>query len=322
MANEGGRNMRLGLFVTIGTLLLISALYFIGSKQNLFGSTFKISANFNNVSGLMIGNNVRFSGIDVGTVESVEIINDSSVKVTMVIEKKVQGYIRKNAIANVGTDGLMGNKLVNINSGNQEAPQIEEGDVLQSLRPIDMDDMVRTLNVTNENIKVISGNLRTITDKINSKNSLWSLLMDTVIAENVKSTIVNIKLMSNQSLMVTGDLKFITQGIKDGKGSLGALITDTSMAGKINQIVVKLSGVSDTAAILTGNASQIIKSIKSGKGSLGILLNDTMVVSNLNKSLENLKSGTNNFDQNMEALKHSWPFKKYFKKQKKNEIKK
>ena len=214
MANEGDRNMRLGLFVTIGTALLIAALYFIGNKQNLFGSTFKISANFYNVSGLMTGNNVRFSGIDVGTVESVEIMNDSLVKVVMIIEKKIQPYLRKNAIANVGTDGLMGNKLININAGIKDSPLIEENDVLQTLRPIEMDDMVRTLNVTNENIKVISGNLRNITDKINSKNSLWNLLMDTVVAENVKSTIVNIKLMSNQSVQITGDLKLLTENIK------------------------------------------------------------------------------------------------------------
>ena len=88
----------------------------MGSKQNLFGSTFSISANFYNVNGLMQGNNVRYAGIDVGTVESITIINDTSVKVVMVIEKKIQPYIKKNALASIGTDGLMGNKLVNINS--------------------------------------------------------------------------------------------------------------------------------------------------------------------------------------------------------------
>ena len=116
MAKETSKNIRLGIFVLAGTAFLIVALYFIGNKQNLFGSTFKISAQFNNVNGLMIGNNVRFSGIDVGTVESVEIINDSMVNVVMIIEKDVQKFIRKNAVASVGTDGLMGNKLVNINS--------------------------------------------------------------------------------------------------------------------------------------------------------------------------------------------------------------
>lgn len=82
------RNIRLGLFIATGTVLLVAALYLIGNKQNLFGSTFKISAQFKNVNGLMSGNNVRFGGIDIGTVKSVEIISDSSVNVVMIINNK------------------------------------------------------------------------------------------------------------------------------------------------------------------------------------------------------------------------------------------
>ncbi|MGZ3898703.1 MAG: MlaD family protein [Bacteroidia bacterium] len=317
MADVRPGNIRLGLFVAIGTILLVGALYLIGNKQNLFGSTFTISAQFYNVNGLMKGNNVRFAGIDVGTVKSVEIVNDSLVNVVMIIEKKIQKYIKKNAIANVGTDGLMGNKLVNINSGEKPAPSIAQGDTLITRRQVEMDEMVRTLDVTNENIKVITTNLRHITDKINSKNSLWNLLMDTIVAENVKSSIVNIKLMSNQGLMITGDLKDITSGIKKGKGSLGALITDTTLSGRINQVVVKFNKISDTAATISGNLSAIVKKIKEGKGSMGILLNDTMLVKNLNTSMENIKNGSGGFNENMEALKYSWPFKKYYRKYKK-----
>jgi len=317
MSKETSGHIRLGIFVTLGTVLLISALYLIGNQQNLFGSTFRVSASFYNVNGLMKGNNVRFAGIDVGTVESVEIVSDSAVNVVMVIEKKVQPFIKKNAIASVGTDGLMGNKLVNINYGEKNSPGIEEGDILVTERPVEMAEVVRTLNVTNENIKVISTNLRHITDKINSKNSLWSLLMDTIVAENVKSSIVNVKLISNQSLMVTGNLKSITQSIKEGKGSVGALITDTTISAQIKQAVVNIKKLSDTAAIITGDISKVVKEVKQGKGTMGVLINDTSLVNNLNKSMESIKSGSEGFNENMEALKHSWPFKKYFKKQKK-----
>jgi len=321
MAKEVSRNLRLGWFVTIGTVLLIGALYLVGNKQNLFGSTFTITAKFYNVNGLMVGNNVRFAGIDVGTVKSVEIVTDSSVNVVMIIEKKVQRFIKKNAIANVGTDGLMGNKLININAGFDGASGVEEGDELKALRPVEMDDVARTLTATNDNLKVITGNLRSITDKINSKNSLWNILMDTVIAENVKAAIVNVKRISNQSLMITGDLKGMTEGIKKGKGMLGALTTDTLLSSKINQAVVQLNKLSDTAAIVTGDISSIVKNLKEGKGSMGVLLNDTSLVTNLNKSMENIKSGTGSFNENMEALKVSWPFRKYYKKQAKQKQK-
>ncbi|MFL5754100.1 MAG: MlaD family protein [Bacteroidia bacterium] len=322
MAEQSLRNIRLGTFVLIGTLLLVGAFYFMGSRQNLFGSTFSISANFHNVNGLMKGNNVRFAGIDVGTVESVEILSDTSVKVTMVIEKNIQQFIRKNATVGVGTDGLMGNKLVNINSATAIDAHVEDGDILQTVRPVEMDEMVRTLNVTNENIKAISTNLRDITDKISSRNSLWSLLMDTVVADNIKSSVVNLRLMSNQAVYVTGNLGEITKGIKNGKGSIGALITDTTLSSRINQTVIRLERISDTAAYVSGNISQIVKKLKRGEGSVGVLLNDTMLVHNLNKSMQNIRNGTGNFNENMEALKYSWPFKKYFKKKKNKHDKK
>jgi len=315
--SEGNKNIKLGIFVLSGTILLILAFYFIGNKQNLFGDTFRISARFYNVNGLMKGNNVRFSGIDVGTVETIEIVSDSSVNVIMTIEKDIRRYIKKNAIASVGTDGLMGNKLVNINAGNGFSESVSEGDELQTLRPIEIDEMVRTLNSTNENIKVITTNLRNITDKINSKNSLWSILMDTVVAENAKAAIVNLKLMSNQGVMITGDLKHITDGIKSGKGSLGALITDTVLSSGLTQTIIKLERLSDTTAVLAGDISVIVKNLKKGKGTMGVLLNDTNLVNDLNKSINSIDKGANNFNENMEALKHSWPFKKYFRKKKK-----
>lgn len=172
MAKNASKNIRLGAFVLAGTIFLIAALYMIGNTQNLFGNTFRISAEFYNVNGLMPGNSVRFSGIDVGTVESVRIVSDSSVLVVMVVEQDIRKYIRKNAIASIGTDGLMGNKIVNINSSPTSSEAIEEGDILETMRPIEQDEMIRTLNATNENMQVITSNLRTITDRINSKNSL------------------------------------------------------------------------------------------------------------------------------------------------------
>lgn len=315
MAKEASKNIRLGVFVLVGTVLLIASLYMIGNTQNLFGNTFRISAEFYNVNGLMPGHSVRFSGIDVGTVESVEIVSDSSVKVTMVIVLDMQKYIRKNAVASIGTDGLMGNKLVNINSADDSAALIEEGDVLATLRPIEQDEMIRTLNATNENMQVITSNLRTITDRINSKNSLWSLLMDTVVSENVKASIVNIRIASNQSAILTGNLTNITNDIRNGKGTLGALITDTTIGGDLKQIIVKFENINDSVAVISGNVSEIVKGIQNGKGSLGVLLRDTMLVHDLNKGINNIDSSSTLLNEDLIALRHSWPFRRYFRKQ-------
>ena len=89
MKNSSSQKFRLGLFVILGTLLFIVAVYLVGQRQNMFKKTFTISAFFQNVNGLQNGNNVRYSGIDIGTVKSITMINDSTIKVDMNIDEKI-----------------------------------------------------------------------------------------------------------------------------------------------------------------------------------------------------------------------------------------
>lgn len=323
MAQEAGRNIKLGIFVLTGTVFLIAILYMMGAKHSLFGSTFRVSAEFHNVNGLMAGNNVRFGGINVGTVENVEIISDSTINVIMVIEEKNKPYIKKDAQASIGTDGLMGNKLVNINStGIAGVASVEENDKLKTLRAIETDEMLRTLNTTNDNIKYITADLRKITQKINSRNTLWSILMDTVVAENVKQAIVNIKLTGSRSAIITGDLQNIVQHIKDGKGFAGTLLTDTSMSGKLEHTMVKLDQVGDKMAVITGDLSNISKRINNGEGAIGMLVMDTAFVHDLKSALKNVNGGAEGFKDNMDALKHNIFLRKYFRKREQKTTKK
>jgi phospholipid/cholesterol/gamma-HCH transport system substrate-binding protein len=314
---EISKNIKVGVFVLTGTGLLIIALYLIGAKQNFFGSTFELQAKFKTINGLMPGNNVRFTGIDVGTVKEVEIINDSTVNVIMVIEDKVQQFIKKNAIANVGTDGLMGNKLINITSSDENAKCVEDGDIIISVNPIGTDAMMRTLEVSNQNIKDITGDIKMIASRLNKPNTLWSILMDTTISENLKQAIININTTSERASVIAGDLKSIVKGVQSGKGTAGKLLTDTLFAHRLNQTMINIQSISDSVSTIANNFKMISEKINNGKGAVGTLLNDTSLTNNLNQSLLNLKYGTNGFNENMEALKVSWPFKKYFKKQKK-----
>ena len=88
MNKENSNRIRLGIFVISGLVLLIVGLYFIGSNKNLFGSTLKLETSFREISGLQTGNNVRYSGINVGTINKIEIINDTTIRVEMVIDEK------------------------------------------------------------------------------------------------------------------------------------------------------------------------------------------------------------------------------------------
>jgi phospholipid/cholesterol/gamma-HCH transport system substrate-binding protein len=317
------QNTRLGIFVIAGTLFLIMLLYMIGAKRSLFSSTFRISAEFYNVNGLMEGNNVRFSGINVGIVESVDINTDSTVNVVMLIENKVKPYIKKNAIASVGTDGLMGNKLVNINSvKNGPAIHVENGDILETLKPIETDEMLRTLNTTNDNIKVITGDLKKITQKINNRNSLWSLLLDTVVADNLKQAIVSIKITGDRAATVTGDFKAITKGFKNNNNLVATLFTDSTISGRLENTLVKLNIAGDKIAYISGDLSNLTSKMQNGEGTVGMLVTDSVFANDLRSTLRNLDNGTDGFNQNMEALKHNFLFRGYFKKQAKKAGKK
>lgn len=321
MKNQKSKNVRLGILVFIGTVLLITALYTIGSNQNLFGSKIRVIADFKDVNGLMTGNNVHFSGINIGTVESVKIFNDSSIRVVMVIQKDAQEYIKKNAIASIGTDGLMGNKLVNINLVNQQADIIEEGDLLRTIEPVATDQMMHTLNRTNEDVALIVKNLKEISEKLNSENSLWSILADTVISENVREAIVEIKMTSQKSAIITGDLSNIVKGISEGKGTLGALLTESTLSNKLEQTIVNIEAISDSLAYITGDLKVVSNKIQKGEGAIGTLLMDTVFMHDLNKSMENIRMGSDGFNQNMEALKHNIFLRRYFRKQEKEEKK-
>lgn len=314
MNDKSKNKIKLGAFVLIGTILLLLGLYFIGSKKNIFNSTIKVSANFSNVGGLMSGNNVRFNGINVGTVSKVYAISDTVITVEFSIAESSTSFIGKNAIASVGTDGMLGSKLINIEPGKGSFQSVAEGDVLAATNPIQMDNVMRSLTNSNNNVEVITGNLKTLSEKLNEKGSLVYLLSDTVMASDVKKAVVYFKMTGNNSAVLTGNLNQIVQDIKSGKGSLGTLITDTMLSHRLNATMVNLKAVSDTMILISGDFKHISAKIKNGEGGIGLLINDTTFARNLNQSMINIKDGSANFNEDLKGLQHTWPLKKYFRK--------
>jgi phospholipid/cholesterol/gamma-HCH transport system substrate-binding protein len=315
-------NVKLGLFVLAGALFLIFSLYMIGRNRNLFGSTFTISASFQNVNGLMPGNNVRFSGIDVGTVKNVELESDTSVRVVMIINKKLKKYIKKNSIAAVGTDGLMGNKLINISGQPGNSPSVEDGDKILSLIPVETDAMLRTLNITNENIASISSDLKTITQKINNSASLWKLLSDATIARDVKQAALNIKTASHNAAVAGNEFVALTRRVKSGDGLAGALIVDTVLVYKLRQSLSDIQLASNQAAIMATDLKVVAERMKQGEGAAGSLLSDSLMLERLNQTFKNVEEGTAKFNENMEAMQHHPLFRGYFKDKEKEAKKK
>jgi phospholipid/cholesterol/gamma-HCH transport system substrate-binding protein len=186
--------IRLGLFIAGGLALFVIAIFIIGKQKNMFDPVYKLSATFYNVSGLQVGNNIRFAGINVGTVDQISIINDSTVKVVMLIKKDVKQFIKTDCEVAIGSEGLIGDRLLMIAQGSANAPLAKEGQQLASAEPVEIDAIMASLKVTAENAEVISQELAEIMVKINGgSGTLGRLIQDTTIADNLSQTMLNIK---------------------------------------------------------------------------------------------------------------------------------
>ena len=325
MAKRIINSVKLGAFVLGGLLFLVLLLYMIGKNRNLFGSTYILKARFENVQGLVAGNNVRFSGIQAGTVKKIKILNDTVIEVTMIIDTKMQAIIRKNAVVSIGTDGLVGNKVVNIVPARQPGSLAVEDDILASKKAVATDEMLQTLYKTNNDVSVIAADLKITVQRINSSSALWALLNDESIPQDVRTSVANIRSATGKAGNIVYNLNAIVMDVKNGKGSVGALLTDTSFAKNLNEAILKIKTVGEEADSLAGEINKLVAGIRqdvnTGRGPVNALLKDSMMVIKLNTSLDNIQKGTDGFNQNMEALKHNFLLRGYFRKQEKQKRK-
>ncbi len=219
MENKNAKNnIKLGVFVTIGLVLFAAAIYFIGNRQHLFSKTITLNALFTDISGLQVGNNVRFSGINVGTIEEIEIASDSLVKVKMVLEKTTQKYIKKDARASIGSEGLMGNKVLNISPGSPSSKMIEENDLIMTKKLAGLDDIMLKMDSVAGNAVYITADLKGMLSNMHAgKGTLGKLFMDETMANNLGQTLVNVKSSSKNLDANLEALKsniFFKKGIK------------------------------------------------------------------------------------------------------------
>jgi phospholipid/cholesterol/gamma-HCH transport system substrate-binding protein len=187
-------NIKLGIFITLGLGIFIIGIYYIGKKQQLFNRTFGVSGIFRDVSGLQIGNNVRFLGINVGIVQDIKLISDSTVQVFLQIDESTKLYMKKNAKALVGSDGLMGNKIMLIVPSDPSNQVIANNDVIATAQPINLDDILLQVKVTTNNTASITSDLAAIIKNIrDGRGTIGKLTMDNRFADNVDQSLVNIK---------------------------------------------------------------------------------------------------------------------------------
>ncbi len=220
MQKESGFTWKLGMFVIIGLVLFVGTIYFVGKQKNLFGSTFHLKTKFKSVSGLEVGNNVRFSGINVGTVDGIELVTDTSVLVDLVIKNDIQQFIKTDATASIGSDGLMGDKVLTINPGTITNRPVKDNDMIASKSAIEMEDVMSSVKASVDNAGIITAQLAEFSYKMNNGNgALSKLISDEAFSSSLKSTLTNLQTSSNEFA------RFTTK-MNDGKGALSKLVSD------------------------------------------------------------------------------------------------
>ncbi|MFV8353957.1 MlaD family protein [Flavobacterium sp. XS2P14] len=223
MNKESGYQWKLGMFVIIGLVLFVTTIYFVGKQKNLFGSTFELTAKFNSVNGLDVGNNVRFSGINIGTVEEIEFLTDTSVVIKLVIKEEVRKYIKKDAIASISSDGLMGDKVLIISSGKNSNVIVEDNDNIASKQAIEMDDLMVSVKKSVDNAGVITAELAQFSSSMNNGNGALSrLVSDEEFGNSIKKMVINLENSSNE-------FSKFTVKMNNGKGALSKLVSDEKM---------------------------------------------------------------------------------------------
>jgi len=283
MKKDTSNKIKLGIFISIGMTVFIIGIYFIGEGQQLFRSTFRISGVFKDVAGLQAGNNVRLSGVNVGVVDNIQIESDSSTRVEMLIDEDARMFIKKDAIAAIGSEGLMGNKMLIITPGTGGKKEIENNDSVATTMPMNMDELFVSLKTTIDNTSNITSDLSKITNNIQSgKGTIGRLLMDPTMRQNVDSTFAN---------------------LKEGSAGFKTLMEKTN---QFDGILASLKTTIENASSITSNLSKITDSIHAGKGTIGLLLMDSTMRHNMDSTVVNVKNSSAELKLFLEKAKESW----------------
>ncbi|GGD92066.1 MlaD family protein [Planktosalinus lacus] len=318
------QNIRLGIFVIAGVFIFVAAVYFLGNQKNMFGNTIKISSVFKNVNGLQLGNNVRFAGVNVGTVRNITILNDTAICVDLLINENNARLIKKNALATISSDGLVGSMIVNIIPNEKPFDlSIETGDTINTISKIATADMLTTLNTTNENAALLTKDLLKITSSINDgKGLLGALIKDETLVVEVKESLENLKQTTLSAKRTMADInKIIGEVNLNEKNVAGMLLKDTVSAHQLASIFENLEKSSKQIEALTQNLDDFSVNLKNNEGLVDYVLNDSLVVKKLDTTLKNVEQASDRLNENMEALRHNFLFRRYFRKLEKEQAK-
>ncbi|PZX91910.1 MCE family protein [Flavobacterium aquariorum] len=305
------RPLYVGLFIFIGMIFLFGGILMVGNLHETFKKKMQLVSVFDEVNGLQTGANVWLSGVKIGKVRSIRISNDRNVWVTLDIENTAQQFIVKDAKTKIGTDGLIGNKVVIIYGGTENSQSVNDGDTLQVGSTYSTENMMNTLQKNNENLLAITTDFKKISHKLTTnEGTIGKLLNDNVLYDNINSVALSLNNASAKADKLIVSLNEYSAKLNK-KGSLANdLVTDTIVFSSIKKSVSELEKMTETANVFMENLKEASVDPNSA---IGVLLHDKESGASLKKTIENLESSSEKLDEDLKAAQSSFLLRGYFK---------
>lgn len=299
--------LKLGIFVVVGLLIFVAGIFFVGARQNLFGNNIKVVAVFRTVDGLQTGSQVRFSGIDIGTVERIQIKSDSAVLTVLSLEKSSSKFVKEDAVAAISTAGLMGNKIVDIASGTPNVSSISDGDTIQTSSPAGFDEILDDLKATTSSARVIADNIATISKRIEEGQGLiGKLVSDTTQYGEIESIINSFEMASSNVQNISSDIEMLTSNTLQGRGALGRLMADQETARKVEVFVDSLAKTGEISTDVAQNVLLFSRKLNSKKGTIDKILTDSAFAKQIDSTVIEVKRASEEIDQTADKINGSW----------------
>ncbi len=327
-STKNNRSVIVGIFILLGLVILVVAVFTLGGQKKTFVKGFAVNAVFDDVNGLQTGSNVWLSGVKIGTVKKISFYTNSRVLVSMNLEKAVEPNVHKDAKAKIGSDGLIGNKIIVIYGGTPASHAVASGDYLAVEKALSTDDMLATLQANNKNLLAITGSFKNISNKIDSgSGTLGYLLNNETLAkrmggaiDGLQATVANFEVASRSSKAVLANLQQFSAGLNTRGSLANELTTDTTMFTILKGTITQLRDVVTTASQLTDNLKAATDRLHETNNVPGVLLNDPEAAAALQKTIQNLQSSSSSLNEDLKAAQSNFLLRGYFKKKAKNKV--
>jgi phospholipid/cholesterol/gamma-HCH transport system substrate-binding protein len=311
---ENKRAVIVGLFLAIGLIVFILGVFTLGSQSKTFSKSIHVSAVFDDVSGLKTGNSVWFSGVKVGSISKIHFIGPSQVDVRMSIDEASQQYVHRNAGVHIGSDGLIGNKIIVIDGGSPQAPIVQDNDVLQTEKVTSTDDMLKVLQQNNQNLLSITGDFKMLSRKIlQGKGTVGTLMADSTVGIQFRNAMSNFEKASANAAQLSAQLQRFSVKMNSKGGLADKLFTDTTTFASIKAVTNQLKQAAANTTDITNTLKATTDKFNRTDNAVGVLLNDPKAAAQVQSTIQNLQQSSVKLNEDLEAAQHNFLLKGFFK---------